>query len=153
MLAPRPGSERHPPVEFALSDSLEEQQKRMGAALLMGAPCLTLNNINGKLRSTDLTAYLTQAGCVTRAYATTGGALYAPNGNVMMASGNNILLFGDLPERAVVSRQDADMASPGERRFKNNPHKIVLPNGANTFPPFSPSRGGRSWAPTMRRRT
>ena len=116
----------HPPVEFALSDSLEEQQKRMGAALLMGAPCLTLNNINGKLRSTDLTAYLTQGGCVTRAYATTGGALYAPNGNVMMASGNNILLVGDLPERAVVSRQDADMASPGERRFKNNPHKIVL---------------------------
>jgi hypothetical protein len=93
--------------------------------LLLGAPVVSLNNINGRLASDELAAYLTEGGCVTRAYATVGGTKFAPNGNVIAASGNNIVLGGDLPERAVTCRQDARMEYPGERAFKASPHDAV----------------------------
>lgn len=114
------------PTVFTLNEAREEQQKRIGSALLLGAPMISLNNINGRLASDELAAYLTEGGCITRAYATVGGAKWAPNGNTIVASGNNIMLAGDLPERSVTSRQDAHMEFPGERKFNGSPHKDVL---------------------------
>jgi hypothetical protein len=114
------------PVIVSLSENREEQQKRIGHALLLGAPVVDLTNINGSLRSDELAAYLTEGGTVTRAYGTVGGAKYAPNGNTMVADGNNIELGGDLPERGMPCRQDALMEYPGERTFKRDPHGDVL---------------------------
>ena len=113
------------PSVFTLNEAREEQQKRLGSALLLGAPVVSLNNINGRLASDELAAYLTEGGCVTRAYATVGGTKFAPNGNVIAASGNNIVLGGDLPERAVTCRQDAGMEYPGERAFNGSPHDSI----------------------------
>lgn len=113
------------PTIFTLGETREEQHKRIGAALLLGAPVISLNNVNGRLASDELAAYLTEGGCITRAYATTGGAKWAPNGNTLLASGNNIMLAGDLPERGLVSRQDARMEFPGERAFSGSPHDDV----------------------------
>jgi hypothetical protein len=110
---------------FTLGETREEQQKRMGAVLLLGAPVILLSNLNGLLISDELAAYHTEGGCITRAYATTGGAKWAPNGNTIQASGNNIVLGGDLPERGLVSRQDANMEFPGERTFRGSPHDDV----------------------------
>jgi hypothetical protein len=113
------------PAIFTLNEAREEQQKRLGSALLLGAPVVSLNNVNGKLASDELAAYLTEGGCITRAYATVGGTKFAPNGNVISASGNNIMLGGDLPERALVSRQDAKMERPSDRIFQGSPHNDV----------------------------
>ena len=114
------------PVIFSLSENREEQQKRIGHALLLGAPVVDLTNINGLLRSDELAAYQTEGGTITRAYGTVGGAKYAPNGNTMAADGNNIELGGDLPERGMICRQDARMEYPGERKFRRDPHGEVL---------------------------
>jgi hypothetical protein len=114
------------PVVVSLSENREEQQKRIGHALLLGAPVIVLTNINGLLRSDELAAWLTEGGVVTRAYGTVGGAKYAPNGGTMMANGNNIELGGDLPERHIGSRQDARMEYPGDRTFTRDPHGDVL---------------------------
>jgi hypothetical protein len=115
----------HRPTVYTLSENREEQQKRIGAALLLGAPVVSLNNLNGRLDSDELAAYLTEGGCITRAYATVGGAKWAPNGNVIASSGNNIMLGGDLPERGLASRQDARMEQPGDRKFLTSPHDEV----------------------------
>jgi hypothetical protein len=114
------------PVVVSLGDNRDEQQKRMGHALLLGAPVVVLTNINGTLRSDELAAYLSEGGTTTRAYGTVGGAKFAPNGNTIMANGNNIEPGGDLPERHIGARQDARMEYPGERTFKHDPHRDVL---------------------------
>jgi hypothetical protein len=114
------------PVVVSLSENREEQQKRIGHALLLGAPCIVLTNINGLLRNEELSAWLTEGGTVTRAYGTVGGAKFAPNGGTMMATGNNIEPGGDLPERHIGSRQDARMEFPGDRSFRGDPHGAVL---------------------------
>jgi hypothetical protein len=114
-----------PPVVVSLGDDREEQKKRMGHALLLGAPVVVLTNINGTLSSDELAAYLSEGGTTTRSYGTVGGAKFAANGNTIIATGNNIEPGGDLPERHIGSRQDARMEFPGDRIFQHNPHAEV----------------------------
>jgi hypothetical protein len=114
------------PAVVSLGDNREEQHKRIGHALLLGAPVIVLTNINGVLRSDELAAYLTEGGTITRAYGTVGGPKFAPNGNTVMATGNNIEPGGDLPERLIGCRQDARMEFPGERTFRHDPHGSVM---------------------------
>ena len=113
------------PTVAGMGDTADEQKKRIGWVLLHGAPFIVMGNINGRLTSAELAQYLTDGGVATRNYGTTGGAKWAPNGNVLGASGNNITLGGDLNERDCASRQDAGMEFPGHRKFKRSPHDDV----------------------------
>lgn len=114
-----------PPIIVALSDSREEQAKRIGHALLLGGPFVNLSNLNGTLRADEISPWLTEGGVVTRAYGTVGGPKFAPNGGMLATSGNNIIVGGELPERSCWVRQNARMDNPGERTFKQNPHQMV----------------------------
>lgn len=114
-----------PPIIVALSDSREEQAKRIGHALLLGGPFVNLSNLNGTLRADEISPWLTEGGVVTRAYGTVGGPKFAPNGGMLATSGNNIIVGGELPERSCWVRQNARMENPGERTFKQDPHQMV----------------------------
>ena len=102
----------------------EETEKRLGAMLLAGDPVIAIDNCEAPLGGDFLCQMLTQP--VVRARIL--GRSEAPElpANAMVtATGNNLLLVGDMARRALLCRLDPKCERPELRSFADDPIQLV----------------------------
>lgn len=98
----------------------EEQEKRLGAALLAGDPVIAIDNVESNLRGDCLNILLTQQTMAIRVL----GRSVQPRVAVcalLTMTGNNLLISGDLTRRVLVSHLDPACERPELRRFDFDP--------------------------------
>lgn len=104
-----------------------ENEKRLATMLLSGTPVGVLDNINGVLESDLLCQALDQSNIRVRVF----GKLEqrdVENNICLYATGNNIVISGDLVRRALQSKLDAMMERPETRQFHALPLQLVQQN-------------------------
>ena len=97
------------------SRSDEEWRKSVTAALIAGAPVLTIDNVEDELRSPSLAMALTTSTWSDRILGKSQ-TITLPQRCTWIATGNNIRLGGDLPRRSYWIRMDAKTAQPWRTR-------------------------------------
>ncbi|MDD2770274.1 MAG: toprim domain-containing protein [Methylococcus sp.] len=103
----------------------EEVENRLGALLLSGVGAMNLDNLSRPLQSDLLCQLLTASSIRLRVL----GASRAPEvstGVFITATGNNLVLVGDLSRRALVCRLDAQCERPDQRQFSRRIGDYVL---------------------------
>ncbi len=106
-------------VLSATSDHAE-LEKRLIGCLLSGDALVSLDNINGNLRS-DLLCQATTSEAVKVRPLGASSQVEIPNTALWSANGNNLSLAGDLSRRAVLCRLDPVLERPEERSFAFDP--------------------------------
>lgn len=102
-----------------------ELEKRMGAAALACQPLLSLDNVNGVLRS-DLLCQLIERPLVEVRVLGESRNVVIENRSTIFATGNNLALSGDLLRRTIRCRMDAGMERPEKRKFRHNPFQMII---------------------------
>ena len=85
-----------------------------------GDPVILIDNVTGDLEGNTLCTALTQETIQARVLGLSEVVRLSTR-SLVLATGNNLRLKGDLTRRAVVCRLDAKMANPEERRFDFDP--------------------------------
>lgn len=94
----------------------EEDAKRLLAVLMEGAGLICIDNVDAPLEGAALNAILTQATYKGRILGVSKTA-QVPTAATFLATGNNLIVRGDLVRRVVLCRLDAGVERPEERRF------------------------------------
>lgn len=105
--------------------SEEEAEKRLGALLLDGTPMVSIDNVNGELAGDALCQMVERTLIQVRILGQSRMAT-VPVRTIVLATGNNITLRGDLVRRALACRLDAGVERPELRQFSSNPMARVL---------------------------
>jgi putative DNA primase/helicase len=95
----------------------EEAEKRLGATLLAGDPVVCLDNLETPLRSAALNSAMTQSEVAIRVL----GSSSMPRvqvASLFLATGNNLVIQGDLSRRFLVCHIDPGIERPETREFK-----------------------------------
>jgi putative DNA primase/helicase len=112
------------PVISAGSDEFETE-KRLGAALLQGQAMIAIDNLNGELRGDALCQMIERPVVDVRPLGSSRLVRIASRAT-LFATGNNIVLVGDLIRRVLLCSLDPNMERPELRQFKGNPFDTVL---------------------------
>ncbi len=94
----------------------EEQRKSLMASLLGGVPGILLDNINGQLASDTLCAMLTGSQISDRKLGVSE-QVTVPTRVLVLATGNNITIVGDLARRVLPIRLDHGVEAPDKLEF------------------------------------
>ncbi len=105
----------------------EEVRKRITTVLVSGARVLVWDNILGIFDSATIATFLTTEVFNDRILGKTE-EISMPNRMLMILTGNNLTLAGDLPRRVIVCRLDAQVANPATRKFNSNPLEYITKN-------------------------
>jgi hypothetical protein len=105
----------------------EETEKRLGAALLASQPLICLDNVNGVLGG-DALAQAIERPVVEVRILGRSELVRIESRSTMLATGNNIILLGDMTRRAVVATLEANMERPELRQFSGDPVARILEN-------------------------
>lgn len=110
------------PMPHIASD--DEIRKRILATLFSGSQVLLWDNIIDYFDSPSLAAMLTSSTFKDRVLGASR-EIALPTRILVILTGNNLTLAGDLPRRVLKCRLDAQMEHPAARRFTSNPlHQI-----------------------------
>lgn len=109
----------------AVAPREEETEKRLIGSALAGHPIIALDNCNGVL-SGDFLAQLTERPVLSLRALGSSDRQRINNVFTVFATGNNIIIHGDLTRRVARSKLDANTADPLTRVFTSNPVQIVL---------------------------
>jgi hypothetical protein len=99
-----------------------ETEKRLSAELFAGARIIAIDNVQRALGGQFLCQVLTQALVKPRILGKSETMLI-PNRSLVTATGNNLVLAGDLTRRAVICRLDPKCEQPELRSFDFDPVK------------------------------
>jgi putative DNA primase/helicase len=102
----------------------EELEKRLGAQLLAGDHVIAIDNCETPLGGEFLCAMLTQLIVRARILGVSKTPELPTNASVT-ATGNNLVLIGDMTRRAMICRLDPQHERPELRRFETNPVALV----------------------------
>ena len=102
----------------------EELEKRLGALLLAGDQVIAVDNCEAPLGGEFLCSLLTQQVVRPRILGRSE-APEMPAHALVTATGNNLVLVGDLTRRSVLCRLDAQQERPELRQFDTNPLDVV----------------------------
>jgi hypothetical protein len=103
----------------------EETRKRLFTALRTGGRALIWDNVTGIFDSASMAAFITAAAMVDRVLGKSE-SIRIPNRALLIVTGNNLHLAGDLPRRVIVCRIDPETDQPFARRFDLDPLAHVL---------------------------
>lgn len=106
-----------PAAATGVSPECEELRKAVTASLREGHAIVNLDNIDGVLASPDLARAITQIEYADRLLGE-NKMLRLPTNVLWTATGNNLTFRGDLSSRTLLSRIDAGVERPEERKFK-----------------------------------
>jgi hypothetical protein len=109
----------------AVAPREEETEKRLIGSALAGHPIIALDNCNGVL-SGDFLAQLTERPVLDLRALGSSDKARINNVFTVYATGNNIIIHGDLTRRAARAKLDANTADPLTRAFTSNPVQAVL---------------------------
>lgn len=96
-----------------------EAEKRLGGVLLAGDACILLDNIERPLGG-DLLCQVTTQPSVRLRPLGTSGVVSVPTHALLLATGNNLSIVGDLKRRVMLVRLDAQVERPEQRSFARN---------------------------------
>jgi hypothetical protein len=102
----------------------EEFEKRLGALLLAGETVIPIDNCEAPLGGEFLCTVLTQTVARTRILGRSE-APELPTDTLMTATGNNLLLVGDMTRRSILCRLDPQCERPELRSFASDPVDIA----------------------------
>ena len=112
------------PAMMTQGDDSESERKRLFALLLEGVPIIVIDNLERPLASDALCSILTEPVFSDRLLGVSRTAS-VPTNTLLLATGNNLTLEGDLTTRALVCALDPQCEHPEERRFDVNLHEVV----------------------------
>lgn len=115
-LAPMIVSGHEAPV-LAQGKTEEEMEKRLGAALIAGDPLVSFDNCEQPLGGELLCQALTQASLSIRILGKSLNVMVPVNA-AFFATGNNLVITGDMTRRTLVGALDAKCERPELRQFK-----------------------------------
>jgi putative DNA primase/helicase len=108
----------------AASTNSEEQEKRLGAAMLSGRALIALDNLNGMLSSDLLCQAISQPLVAFRPLGASTEVKLACR-SVFVANGNNISICDDLGRRTLLVQLDAGIEKPWQKQFRQNPLESI----------------------------
>ena len=114
----------------ALAGNKDENEKRIGAMILGGAPLISFDNCNEDLDDSSILCHVTER---SRVSVRVLGRSLMPECDVssaVFATGNNIAIKGQLVRRTLRCRLDAVVERPELREFKKNPLSDALQDRA-----------------------
>lgn len=103
----------------------DETEKRLGALLLAGIAIISIDNVNGELGGDMLCQVVERPLVRTRILGHSEMPEIAVR-STCFATGNNLLLRGDMTRRAILCTLDAEMERPELRQFDFDPITRVL---------------------------
>ena len=103
----------------------EETRKRLFTALRTGGRTLIWDNITGTYDSASMAAFITSDAMVDRGLGKSE-SIRIPNRAMLILTGNNMSLTGDLPRRVIICRIDPETDQPFSRQFELDPMEHVL---------------------------
>jgi hypothetical protein len=98
----------------------EETEKRLGALLLAGDPVIAIDNCEAPLGGDFLCQAITQPTVRARILGKSE-APELPSNAFIAATGNNLVLVGDMTRRGLLCNLDPNCERPELRRFERNP--------------------------------
>ncbi|SDA18413.1 Bifunctional DNA primase/polymerase, N-terminal [Methylobacterium sp. UNC378MF] len=128
-LASTIASGRRCPV-IAAGKTEEETEKRLGALLRDAVPVVSIDNVNGELGG-DMLCQLTERPLVRVRILGKSEAPELECRSTVFATGNNLVLLGDMTRRALVCSLDAEVDRPELRTFGFDPVARVLADRAS----------------------
>jgi hypothetical protein len=105
----------------------EETRKRLFTALRSGSKAMIWDNVTGTFDSASMAAFITAEAMVDRVLGKSE-AIRIPNRGLLLLTGNNLSLAGDLPRRVLICRIDPQTEQPFAREFTLDPLAHVLAN-------------------------
>lgn len=105
---------------MAQTENREEAEKQLNALLLEGSPIIALDNCTLSIDGNGLCASLTQSFVSVRPFGKLE-RLQVEATSFCTATGNNLVIAGDMMRRTVVCSMDAGMERPELRRFPFEP--------------------------------
>jgi len=102
-----------------------EAEKRLGGVLMAGDACILLDNIERPLKG-DLLCQVTTQQFVRLRPLGASGMLSIPTHALMVATGNNLSIVGDLKRRVMLIRMDAKQERPEQRIFTRDHLEYVF---------------------------
>jgi putative DNA primase/helicase len=115
------------PTLMSFTDDPEEMRKRVISVLLLGDPIINIDNVETPLHSQTLCTVLTQAEFSDRLLGT-NRTVTAPTSCLWLATGNNLLIKGDLITRVLPCYIDPKCERPEERTFDRNLYEWIPAN-------------------------
>ncbi|CAA2161170.1 hypothetical protein MBRA_06330 [Methylobacterium brachiatum] len=109
----------------SVAKSEEETEKRLAAHLLQGDAIISLDNVNGELGG-DLLCQMTERSLVRPRILGRSEAPEVECRAMPFATGNNLIIVGDMTRRTVLSSLDANVERPEQRHFDFLPVDRVL---------------------------
>ena len=106
----------------------EETEKRLGAALMVAQPLISIDNVTGDLGGEALCQAVERPSLRMRILGLSKLALIEARGTTFFATGNNLVIYGDMTRRVITARLDARVERPEYRVFKGDPVAKVQPN-------------------------
>lgn len=103
----------------------EETRKRLFTALAGGARSLIWDNIVGVFDSASMAAVITSPVMTDRILGKSE-AVSVPNKAMLILTGNNLSLTGDMPRRVLICRIDPQTDEPFAREFSLDPLAFVI---------------------------
>jgi hypothetical protein len=113
-----------PPPMLSQADDAESERKRLLALLLEGSPVAVIDNVERPIQSDALCSILTEPTFKDRVLGESR-TVSVPTTTTWIATGNNVVVAGDLTSRTLVCRLDPLCERPEERRFEVNLHEDV----------------------------
>ncbi len=104
----------------------EETEKRLGAALMAARPLISIDNLNGELSGDALCQIIERPIVDVRILGQSKMTRIEARGTTMFATGNNLVVVGDLCRRVLIASLDSKLERPELRTFKAEPVKKVL---------------------------
>lgn len=113
------------PPAMSQGKTEDEDEKRLSTVLFAGDPVIHLDNCERPISGDFLCSMLTQAIVQARILGKSERRIL-PSTALVLASGNNLTLAGDVSRRAVICRLDAGMERPDQRSFDFDCHAEAL---------------------------
>lgn len=110
---------------LSLGHDESEAEKRMGGVLMAGDSCILLDNIERPLKGDLLCQVCTQQFVRLRPLGASG-MVSIPTHALLVATGNNLAVVGDLKRRVVLIRMDAKQERPEQRKFERDHLEYVF---------------------------
>lgn len=110
----------HKPTMLSQGKSAEEDEKRLSSVLMAGDPVLVIDNCERPLAGDTLCSTLTQEFLAARILGKSE-VVRMPTNALIMATGNNLEVIGDLARRTLVTRIDTGEERPDRIEHDFNP--------------------------------
>ena len=115
----------HKPAMLSQGVNPEEDQKRLSSVLMAGDQVIVIDNCDRPIQGDFLCSMLTQEMVRPRVLGKSEMRTL-PTKCLVIATGNNLVLSGDVTRRALTCRMDAGVERPDQRQFDFDPRAEAL---------------------------